>query len=258
MLTNHPLFYGQIFIRTFPLGIKSFLMAPIDAVTSSVTSLLGKSNPSLPKIILSKFDGFARPGEMVLVLGRPGSGCSTFLKVIANDRSSYSEVTGNVDYGGISSTEIEEMYKGQVTYNQEDDDHHATLTVAQTIMFALRTKTPGNLLPSESRHDFKQSVLELLLKILGISHTANTNVGSAYVRGVSGGERKRVSIAESMVTGSSVGSWDNASRGLDASSALDFAKSLRILTDLYQMTTFVSLYQAGEHIYDQFGSFILS
>lgn len=74
-----------------------------------------------------------------------------------------------------------------------------------------------------------------------------------FIRGVSGGERKRVSIAEVMTTRSSVVSWDNSSRGLDASTALDFAKSLRILTDINHTTTFVSLYQAGEGIWECVG-----
>lgn len=71
-------------------------------------------------------------------------------------------------------------------------------------------------------------------------------------RGISGGERKRVSIAECMVTAATVLGWDNSTRGLDASTALDFAKSLRIVTNLYKTTTFVSLYQASENIYRQF------
>lgn len=72
------------------------------------------------------------------------------------------------------------------------------------------------------------------------------------MRGVSGGERKRVSIAEMFCGRVSVASWDNSTRGLDASTALDYAKSLRLLTDIMHMTTFVSLYQAGEGIYEQF------
>jgi ATP-binding cassette subfamily G (WHITE) protein 2 (SNQ2) len=72
------------------------------------------------------------------------------------------------------------------------------------------------------------------------------------MRGVSGGERKRVSIAEMMVTSSVLCCWDNTTRGLDASTALDYAKSLRIMTNIYKTTTFVSLYQASENIYSQF------
>jgi ABC-type multidrug transport system ATPase subunit len=55
-----------------------------------------------------------------------------------------------------------------------------------------------------------------------------------------------------MASRACVASWDNSTRGLDASTALDYAKSLRILTDVFKMTTFVSLYQAGEGIYEQF------
>lgn len=55
-----------------------------------------------------------------------------------------------------------------------------------------------------------------------------------------------------MVTGATVCCWDNSTRGLDASTALDYAKSLRVMTDIYKVTTFVSLYQASENIYQQF------
>lgn len=88
--------------------------------------------------------------------------------------------------------------------------------------------------------------------MFNIEHTINTIVGGAFIRGVSGGERKRVSIAEMMVTSATVLAWDNTTRGLDASTALDYAKSLRIMTNIYKTTTFVSLYQASESIYEQF------
>jgi energy-coupling factor transporter ATP-binding protein EcfA2 len=86
--------------------------------------------------------------------------------------------------------------------------------------------------------------------VFGISHTKYTKVGDEYVRGVSGGERKRVSIAETLATKSTVNCWDNSTRGLDASTALDYAKSLRIMTDISNRTTLVTLYQAGEQIYE--------
>jgi len=93
--------------------------------------------------------------------------------------------------------------------------------------------------------------------MLNISHTKQTLVGDAFVRGVSGGERKRVSIAEMMTTRARVQSWDNSTRGLDASTALDLIKSLRIMTDILGQTTFVSLYQAGEGIYALFDKVIV-
>ena len=126
------------------------------------------------------------------------------------------------------------------------------LAVSQTLDFALATKAPGpqGRFPGVRRKAFIDEVRDLLLRMLNISHTKQTLVGDAFVRSVSGGERKRVSIAEMMATRTRVQSWDNSMRGLDASTALDLIKSLRIMTDIPGQTTFVSLYQAGGGIYD--------
>ena len=61
---------------------------------------------------------------MVLVLGAPGSGCTTFLKVIANERGTYTNVTGDVQYAGISHSEMLKYYKGEVVYNQEGKENN--------------------------------------------------------------------------------------------------------------------------------------
>jgi ABC-type multidrug transport system ATPase subunit len=60
-----------------------------------------------------------------------------------------------------------------------------------------------------------------------------------------------------MATRACVLSWDNSTRGLDASTALSYAKSLRIMANIFQTTMFVTLYQAGEGIYDQFDKVLL-
>lgn len=91
-----------------------------------------------------------------------------------------------------------------------------------------------------------------LLDTMGIGHTNTTKVGDAYVRGVSGGERKRVSIAEVLATRGSLMCWDNSTRGLDASTALDFTRTLRDMTDEYGLTTICTFYQAGNGIFDLF------
>lgn len=202
--------------------------------------------------LLEGFSGSARPGEMILVLGRPGSGCSTFLKTIANKREGFLGVNGDVHYGGIPAKEMDKRYMGHTVYSEEDDVHNPTLTVGRTIDFALRLKSPGNLLPEMTRRTYRKEVRDTLLKMVNIEHTKHTLVGSATVRGVSGGERKRVSILETLCTNATVIGWDNSSRGLDASTALDYAKSMRILTDIMQVTMFVSLYQASESIWEQF------
>ncbi|KAJ3738065.1 P-loop containing nucleoside triphosphate hydrolase protein [Lentinula raphanica] len=194
-------------------------------------------------IIRIPSSGVLKPGEMCLVLGCPGAGCTTFLKTIANQREEYANVSGQVLYAGMDAAEMAKYYKGEVVYNEEDDRHIATLTVEQTLKFALSTKTPGpnGRLPGVSRQEFDQEVLDTLLRMLNITHTRRTLVGDEFVRGVSGGERKRVSIAEMMTTRARVQSWDNSTRGLDASTALDFVKSLRVMTDILGQTTFVTL-----------------
>lgn len=108
---------------------------------------------------------------------------------------------------------------------------------------AFDRKTPGpqGRLPGVTREQFDKEVQDTLLRMLNISHTKQTLVGDEFVRGVSGGERKRVSIAEMMATRARVQCWDNSTRGLDASTALDYVKSLRILTDVLGQTTFVTL-----------------
>lgn len=90
-----------------------------------------------------------------------------------------------------------------VNYNPEDDTHFPTITVWQTLLFALLNKT--------KKHDKGDipTIADALLKIFGISHTKYTLVGDEYVRGVSGGERKRVSIAETLASKSTVVCWDN-------------------------------------------------
>ena len=199
---------------------------------------------------------------MCLVLGTPGSGCTSFLKAIANRRQGFYHIGGNVRYAGISAQEMAKTYKGEIVYNAEgvsyawcssalpltnvllsDEVHIPTLTVGQTLDFALSTKTPGpkGRLPGTSRSEFNASVKDMLLRMLNITQTENTLVGDSFVRGVSGGERKRVSIAEMMTTRARVQCWDNSSRGLDASTALDFVRSLRIMTDVLGQTTFATL-----------------
>jgi ABC-type multidrug transport system permease subunit len=77
-------------------------------------------------------------------------------------------------------------------------------------------------------------------------------VGNEFIRGVSGGERKRVSIIECLATRASVFCWDNSTRGLDASTALEWTKAIRAMTDVLGLSTIVTLYQAGNGIYDLF------
>ncbi|BCS02316.1 ABC drug exporter AtrF [Aspergillus luchuensis] len=235
---------GASFVRTLPDAVIGTFGPDLYNIICRFAPKLRFGRKPPVRDLLHEFTGAVREGEMMLVLGRPGAGCSTFLKTIANDREAFAGVEGEISYGGMSAEEQHKHFRGEVNYNQEDDQHFPNLTVWQTLKFSLINKT--------KKHD-KESIpiiIDALLKMFGISHTKNTVVGNEYVRGVSGGERKRVSIAETLATKSSVVCWDNSTRGLDASTALDYAKSLRIMTDISKRTTFVTLYQAGESIYE--------
>ncbi len=211
------------------------------------------------RTILNDLTGCVRPGEMLLVLGRPGSGCSTFLKVLSNQRFGYEAVDGDVTYGGTDAKTMGKHYRGEVLYNPEDDLHYATLSVKRTLEFALKTRTPGKASRNEgeSRADYVKEFLRSVSKLFWIEHTMNTKVGNEFVRGVSGGEKKRVSIAEAMITKASTQCWDNSTRGLDASTALEYVQSLRSLTNMAHISTAVALYQAGESLYDLFDKVVL-
>lgn len=167
-----------------------------------VKGLLG-SGPKVARkppvrTILNDFNGCIRPGEMLLVLGRPGSGCSTFLKVIGNQRYGYEDIGGTVTYGGTDAHTMGKRYRGEILYNPEDDLHYATLKVKDTLRFALKTRTPGkeSRKEGESREDYIREFLRIVAKLFWIEHTMDTKVGNEFVRGVSGGEKKRVSIGE--------------------------------------------------------------
>ncbi|KAH8428053.1 uncharacterized protein LDX57_005758 [Aspergillus melleus] len=205
-----------------------------------------------PKEILHESHGCVKPGEMLLVLGRPGSGCTTLLKMLANRRAGYEEIEGDIWYGNMRHDEASH-YKGQIIMNTEEEIFFPTLTVGQTLDFATKLKVPQQL-PTTMRNaeDYRVEMKEFLLESLGISHTKETKVGDPYIRGVSGGERKRVSILECLASSASIYCWDNSTRGLDASSALDWAKAMRAMADVYGKSMIVTLYQVGNDIFQLF------
>ena len=113
-------------------------------------------------------------------------------------------------------------------------------------------RTPSQRVQGMSRSEYCRYIARVVMAVFGLSHTYHTKVGSDYVRGVSGGERKRVSIAEMMVAGSPICAWDNSTRGLDSTSALRFVEALRLSSDIGRHAHAVAMYQASQAIYDLF------
>jgi ABC-type multidrug transport system ATPase subunit len=206
-----------------------------------------------PKVILHKLDGCVKSGEMLLVLGRPGSGCTTFLKSISGQLSGLTKSpSSTVSYDGISQDVLRQRFKGKAVYNDENDEHFPHLTVCQTLRFAAFAQTPQARIEGVDRLTQATHMAEVMMRIFGLSHVRDTKVGNDTIRGVSGGERKRVSIAEMALARSVLAVWDNSTRGLDSATALEFVRSLRTLADVAGVTQAVALYQASQHIYDTF------
>ncbi|PYH99374.1 hypothetical protein BO71DRAFT_369301 [Aspergillus ellipticus CBS 707.79] len=210
------------------------------------------------KHILRDFDGLLRSGELLIVLGRPGSGCSTFLKSLCGELHGLKlRKSSEIQFNGISMEQMHKEFKGEVLYNQEVDKHFPHLTVGQTLEFAAAARTPEIRLHGISRQQYAKYITQVVMTIFGLSHTYNTKVGDDFVRGVSGGERKRVSIAEMALSGAPVGAWDNSTRGLDSASALDFVRALRNSSNLSGTCHAVAIYQASQAIYDVFDKAIV-
>lgn len=248
---------GGVFVKTLPVAIANTAWRdPIGVLTTICPPLAKVFAPrNMPTTnLLHSTSGILKPGEMLLVLGRPGSGCSTVLRAITSKNHFNVSTSGKILYGGFSPEEINRKYRGEVVFVDEEDTHFPTLTVGQTLEFALKNKVPhrSRRLQGESRQQFIETCIDVMLKMFGMSHVRDTIVGDQAIRGVSGGERKRTTISEALATRASVIAWDNSTRGLDASTALDYARSLRIITDLAQRSTIATLYQVSESIYDLF------
>lgn len=228
--------------------VRDMLKGPVGAIQAGIAK---KRTPE--RVILSDISGFANPGEMVLVLGRPGAGCSSLLKTLGGtDLDLFTSTAGDIRYDGLPQKEMLKKFRSDLIYNPELDIHMPHLTVEQTLKFAIACKTPSMRINGITREEFIDAMKEILATVFGLRHAYHTKVGNDFVRGVSGGERKRVSIAEALACRGSIYCWDNATRGLDASTALEYAKAIRTSTNFLKTTAFVTIYQAGENIYETF------
>ncbi|KAK1964366.1 ABC-2 type transporter [Colletotrichum sublineola] len=203
--------------------------------------------------ILHDVEGVVHSGELLAVLGPPGSGCSTFLKTVAGDiHGLYISDDATINYQGIHPKAMRTAFRGEAIYTAEVDYHFPQLSVGDTLYFAARARCPKNVPEGMSKREYAEHIRDVTMAMFGISHTKNTRVGDDFVRGVSGGERKRVTIAEAALCYSPLQCWDNSTRGLDSANALEFCRTLRTQADVMGSTSCVAIYQASQDAYDTF------
>lgn len=200
--------------------------------------------------ILHDFAGLVLPGEQLCVLGPPGSGCTTLLRTIAGETHGVTvDPASKINYHGITAAQMSTSYRGEAIYTAEVDNHYPQLTVADTLLFAAKARIPQQIPGGISRDLYAASMRDVMMAMFGISHTRNTRVGNDYIRGVSGGERKRVTIAEAALSYAPLQCWDNSTRGLDSANAVEFCRTLRTQCDVFGSTALVAIYQSPEAAY---------
>ncbi|KAH6633454.1 ABC transporter CDR4 [Boeremia exigua] len=203
--------------------------------------------------ILRGVDGLVEAGEMMVVLGPPGSGCSTFLKTLTGETHGFFvDENSKLNYQGVSPELMQQNYRGEAIYTAEVDVHFPAMTVGETLYFAALARRPRNIPGGVSPDVYAKHQRDVIMAMYGISHTINTRVGNDFIRGVSGGERKRVTIAEATLSRAPLQAWDNSTRGLDSANAIEFVKTLRMETEINGTTACVAIYQAPQAAYDLF------
>ena len=208
--------------------------------------------------ILRNFDLLVESGDMLVVLGPPGSGCSTLLKTISGETHGFVvDDASYMNYQGISAAQMHKDFRGEAIYTAEVDVHFPMLSVGDTLDFAARARAPRHIPAGVKRDEFTRHLRDVVMAIYGISHTVNTRVGNDFVRGASGGERKRVTIAEAALSGAPLQCWDNSTRGLDSANALEFCKTLKTTTELTGAAAAVAIYQSPQSAYDLFNKVIV-
>ncbi|GAP85100.2 putative multidrug resistance protein CDR1 [Rosellinia necatrix] len=214
--------------------------------------VLSQGNPQKLHII-DGLDGLLLPGEMLLVLGRPGSGCSTFLKTLGGVTRSFNmKDAGAINYQGIGYHEMHTVYAGECIYVAELDVHFPELKLGETIEFVAKARGAH-----PQGKDSSWALSEDVLSLFRLEQSANTHIGDANIRGLSGGEKRRTSLAEALVQGAQLQCWDNSVRGLDSLSALRFVKLLKKQAQALQTTTLVTLYQASDAMLENFDNVTL-
>nr|CAD1842695.1 unnamed protein product [Ananas comosus var. bracteatus] len=224
-------------------------VAPVTIRWSGVTCALSDKRGKTMRFLLSNVSGEAKPGRLLAIMGPSGSGKTTLLNVLAGQLaasprlhlSGYLEVNGRpMSRGG---------YK--IAYVRQEDLFFSQLTVRETLSLAVELQLPDSL-PPEKREKY---VGELLFR-LGLVSCADSIVGDAKVRGISGGEKKRLSLACELIASPSVIFADEPTTGLDAFQAEKVMETLRQLAEDGH-TVICSIHQPRGSVYSKFDDIVL-
>ncbi|XP_059077764.1 pleiotropic drug resistance protein 1 [Cryptomeria japonica] len=231
--------------------------------------------------ILKDVSGIIKPGRMTLLLGPPGAGKTTLLLALSGKLGSTLRVRGEVTYNGSKMDEF--VAQRTSAYISQHDLHIAEMTVRETLDFSARCQGVGeryDVLSELSRREKElgikpdldidvfmkaaamkgqrsSMVTDYVLKILGLDICGDTLVGDNMTRGISGGQKKRVTTGEMIVGPAKAFFMDEISTGLDSSTTFQIVQCLRQIVHVYNTTMVISLLQPAPETFDLFDDVIL-
>ncbi|CAO2831068.1 unnamed protein product [Amaranthus hypochondriacus] len=197
------------------------------------------------RTVLNQVNCIAKPWEILAIVGPSGAGKSSLLEVLAGKLSPQS---GSIF---VNNNAIDKPNFNKISgYVTQKDMLFPLLTVEETLMFSAKLRLKLPLLELNSR-------VTSLLQELGLDHVANTRVGNDGIRGISGGERRRVSIGVDVIHDPKVLILDEPTSGLDSTSALQIIDMLKNMAETRGRTIILSIHQPGFRIVKQFNSILL-
>ncbi|KAI3464393.1 hypothetical protein Pfo_021056 [Paulownia fortunei] len=200
------------------------------------------------RTILNGITGTAAPGQVLAILGPSGSGKSTLLNALAGRLHHGHGLTGTVFFNNRKLTKQVLKRTGFVA---QDDVLYPHLTVRETLVFCSLLR-----LPNSVPRDEKIAVAESVISELGLSKCEDTIIGNSFIRGISGGERKRVSIAHEMLVDPSLLILDEPTSGLDATGAYRLVSTLGGLAAKGK-TVVLSVHQPSSRVYQMFDDLLV-
>ncbi|XP_059274633.1 ABC transporter G family member 9-like [Lycium ferocissimum] len=199
------------------------------------------------KIILKGVSGIVSPGEMLAILGPSGSGKTTLLTGLGG-RLVNGHLDGAITYSNKPFSNAMKRNTGFVT---QDDVLYPHLTVSETLVFTALLRLPKTFTVVE-----KITHAEAVITQLGLIKCKDSVVGGPLLRGISGGERKRVSIGQEMLINPSLLFLDEPTSGLDSTTALRILSTLRDLAKGGR-TVVMTIHQPSSRLFYMFDKVLL-
>lgn len=199
--------------------------------------------------VLSNINGIVKPKECMAIMGGSGAGKTTLLDILAG-KNKDGEISGDIYINGTKL--LNHDFKKIVGFVDQEDHLIPTLTVYETVLNSALLRLPRNM----SLRAKETRVVEVLneLRILNIKDRV---IGSDFKRGISGGEKRRVSIACEMVTSPSILFLDEPTSGLDAYNARNVIDCLVKLSRNFNRTIVFTIHQPRSNIVSLFDKLIL-